>query len=250
MDCQDARLDLLAHQQGRLPLERHEAVTAHLDTCADCAHADAAEQELTRALEQRLPQHPASVALKRRLAARWERHARARQGWPWRRLLVPALVAALLVAVALPLLTRPARPPLMVAEAVNDHLRIVQAQRPLEVESGGIHRVKPWFDGRLDFAPEVAGVDDPEFPLQGGAVGYFVDRRAAVLVYRRRLHPVSLFVFRAEGLPWPGRAALDAHANRGFNVILWRRGDLGYALVSDVDPRELETLAGRLAASP
>ena len=257
MDCQDARLDLLAHQQGRLQLDRHEAVTAHLETCADCAHVDAAEQELTRVLERRLPQHPASVALKRRLAAQWATEGvspRSRWAWTWRRAVVPALAAALLVVVAVPFLVGRAQTPLIVAEAINDHLRVVQAQRPLEVESGGIHQVKPWFVGRLDFAPEVAGVDDPEFPLQGGALGYFVDRKAGVLVYRRRLHPITLFVFRNEGLPWPGgepgAGRLSTHSDRGFNVVLWRRGDLGYALVSDVDARELAAFAGRLAASP
>jgi hypothetical protein len=29
---------------------------------------------------------------------------------------------------------------------------------------------------------------------------------------------------------------------------MWRRGELGYALVSDVDARELRELAGRLGA--
>jgi anti-sigma factor RsiW len=35
--------------------------------------------------------------------------------------------------------------------------------------------------------------------------------------------------------------------DRGFNVILWRAGDLGYALVSDLDARELADLGSRLA---
>jgi anti-sigma factor RsiW len=32
--------------------------------------------------------------------------------------------------------------------------------------------------------------------------------------------------------------------------MLWRRGELGYALVSDVDPQELATLAAKLGAAP
>ena len=41
----------------------------------------------------------------------------------------------------------------LVTEAVNDHLRVLYAEHPVEIESGGIHQVKPWFSGRLDFAP-------------------------------------------------------------------------------------------------
>ncbi len=113
----------------------------------------------------------------------------------------------------------------------------------LGIESGGIHQVRPWFAGRLDFAPVVAFEGDAEFPLKGGTVEYFLDRQAAVFVYGHRLHTISLFVFRADGLPWPG-AGLRTAA-RGFSVVLWRAGDLGYALVSDVDPATLERLAGR-----
>src|SRR5438094_10601714 len=93
----------------------------------------------------------------------------------------------------------------MVAEAVNDHLRLLSSQHPLDVESGGLHQVKPWFGGRLDFAPVVTFEGDADFPLKGGSVAYFRDRKAAVFVYARRLHPISLLVFRADSLPWPSR---------------------------------------------
>jgi anti-sigma factor RsiW len=96
---------------------------------------------------------------------------------------------------------------------------------------------------------------DAEFVLRGGAVGYFLDRKAAVLVYTRRLHPISLLVFRADGLAWPSRDLAWAGApqvyttmERGFNVVIWRRGELGYALVSDVDARDLTLLASKLGA--
>ena len=143
----------------------------------------------------------------------------------------------------------------MVSEAVNDYLRLLSSQHPLEIASGGIHQVKPWFEGRLDFAPVVSFEGDQDFPLKGGSVGYFLDRKAAVFVYGRRLHTIALFVFRAEGLPWPSRgleAMGSAHASvsvsRGFNVLLWRAGELGYALVSDLDARELRGLGAKLAS--
>src|SRR4030095_3883498 len=124
---------------------------------------------------------------------------------------------------------------------------------PLACESGALPKVKPWFAGRLDFAPVVHFEGDADFPLRGGAVGYYLDRKAAVLAFGRRLHTISLFVFRAEGLPWPsqGRQRVGGtHArvttSRGYTSILWRDGELGYALVSDVDPAELTRLAERL----
>ena len=264
MSCEEAHLRLLDYQRGHLPLPAQGEIRAHLDACAACARADAAEQELTSILERRLPQHPASLALKRRLAAQWPASAAEPSWWNrWRPSLFPALATAMVLLLAAPILyyeraaSRLAGERAgMVGEAVNDHLRLLSSQHPLDVESGGLHQVKPWFAGRLDFAPVVAFEGDADFPLKGGAVAYFRDRKAAVFVYARRQHPISLLVFRAEGLTWPARAlthigVVDAYvtAERGFNVMLWRRGELGYALVSDVDARELKQLAARLAGS-
>jgi anti-sigma factor RsiW len=203
---------------------------------------DPHDQALSDALE-RLPRHPAPDGLKRALAERWLGSRRFSAG----------RVARGVAAVLFGWREHTASQGLF-AEAVNDHLRLLYAERPIEVESGGVHQVKPWFAGRVDFAPALGFGGDDEFPLQGGAVALFFDRKAAAFEFKRRLHPITLFVFRAEGLPWPAasrplgpvRATLETQ--RGFHVLLWRRGDLGYALVSDVDEKELTTLGSKIAA--
>jgi anti-sigma factor RsiW len=261
MDCHDVLLVLLDYQQGRLAPEAHGHVRAHLDGCPGCAHEDRLEHELTQALERRLPQYSAPLSIKRRLAAQWPAEAalpQPRGSW-LRRWMPAAAVAVILLALAPVVWQRMLAPAgissdAMIAEAVNDHVRLLQSERPLEIESGGIHQVIPWVSGRLDFAPTVRFPGDADFPLRGGAIGYFVDRKAATLVYGRRLHTISVFVFRADGLPWPhggleklGRLEVRRTASRGFNVLLWRDGELGFAVVSDVDPRDLSLLAAKLA---
>ena len=262
MTCDETRELLLDARRGGLPAERRAALESHLTSCEACAHEAAAEALLSEALEGRLPRHAAPSALKRRLAATWTgapAAAPAPRWWAgWRRVLVPALALGVLLLAALPLYYPrsggPGAP--MVTEAVNDHLRLLSSQHPLDIESGGMHQVKPWFEGRLDFAPVVRFLGDDDFPLRGGAVGYYLDRKAAVLVFHRRLHVVTLLVFRADGLPWPSRGlehigAVTAQVttSRGFNAILWREGELGYALVSDVDLPDLVRLVGKLAAT-
>ena len=220
-------------------------------------HDHAVDAELTEALH-RLPHRPAPA----RLVGRIERvlaMAPAPRRLLWRRAWAPALAAALVLLVTAPVVfyqrtaaTRAATAT-MVNEAIADHLRIAQAQRPLEIESGDGHRVRPWFEGRLDFSPVLPFVGDREVPLRGGALAWFLDRRAAAFVYGLRLHTVTLFVFRPDGLPWPstGWQRAGAHdvyrdSGRGFTVVMWRAHGLGYALVSDVDPREVLDLAARV----
>ncbi|HVY26238.1 MAG TPA: hypothetical protein VHB79_06780 [Polyangiaceae bacterium] len=210
------------------------------------------DQALDDAL-RRLPQRRAPAALKRSLEDRYAAPA-ARKSSAFLRSAATLLAGAALAAgVLLVFQSRNASQGLF-DEAVSDHLRLLYAQNPIEIESGGVHQVKPWFAGRVDFAPALAFGGDADFPLQGGAVALFRDRKAAAFEFKRRLHPITLFVFRAEGLPWPvatqtigsQRAAIDTQ--RGFHVLLWREADLGYALVSDLDQRELSQLAAKIAS--
>jgi anti-sigma factor RsiW len=66
-----------------------------------------------------------------------------------------------------------------------------------------------------------------------------------MLVYKRQLHTISLFVFPSEGLVLPSDGRV--RQERGFSVVLWRDGDLGYALTSDLNGGDLQTLARRIA---
>ena len=115
------------------------------------------------------------------------------------------------------------------------------------MESGGPHQIKPWFEGKLDFVPDVREV--PSLALQGASVGYFKDRKAAVIVYTFGLHVVTLIEPPADDRGWPSRAGeVRAETDqRGFSVFFWRSGSLGYAMVSDADPQALRVVAQELA---
>jgi anti-sigma factor RsiW len=254
MDCTEARTHLLGRRRGRLDGEVAGALEDHLANCAACRHEDAADRQLSMLLEERLPRRRTPVSLRRALDARWgdlrPRRRAATAGRTIGAMLAGAALAALVAS------AWRARMPddRLVSEAVNDHLRVLYETRPLEIESGGIHQVKPWFEGRLDFAPAIDFAGDDDFALEGGAIAYVVDRKAATFLFKRRLHQITLFVFRADGLRWPAwgqRAIGSAHGTveteRGFHVALWRQGDLGYALVSDVNEADLLELASRIA---
>jgi anti-sigma factor RsiW len=226
---------------------------------SETPHERPVETALSEAL-QRLPQRRAPARLVRRvehvLAGAPARRPR------WRGALVPALAAAAVILVATPVVvsqrnaaTRAAAAT-MVSEAIGDHLRIVQAQRPLEIESGDGHRVRPWFEGRLEFSPVLPFAGDADVPLRGGALAWFLDRKAAAFVYGLRLHTLTLFVFRPEGLPWPttgwqraGNHEVYRSTARGFTVVMWRAHGLGYVLVSDADPGEVQALATRFGGA-
>jgi anti-sigma factor RsiW len=252
MDCTETRNHLHDSQRGTLTGELRARVDSHLAECNACRWEDAVERELSAVLQDRLPRPRAPEALRRSIEKQLMGKPPPASGdiRRTRRVSLFASAAFAAAAVFAILLWKPHGSDAMLAEAVNDHLRVLYSEHPVEIESGGIHQVKPWFTGRLDFAPVTAFAGDDEFPLQGGAVSYFVDRKAAAFIFKRRLHVITLFVFRAEGLPWSALATQPVggvrgtlETSRGFHVLMWRKDDLGYALVSDVDPRDLQMLA-------
>jgi anti-sigma factor RsiW len=261
MDCREARTHLLDLRRGALDDSVGAQVEAHLAECGDCTAANAADRELSTLLEERLPMTRAPETLRLGLSAKWDPRPTPLKR---RAALLPVFLGAMVaLAAALVVFPRFLFPRFAASsgpnagateEMVTDHLRVLYSEHPIEVESGGLHQVKPWFAGRLDFAPIVAFAGDDEFPLQGGAVAYFLDRKAATFLFKRRLHVITLFVFRAEGLPWPstpahgiGDAMGTSQTSRGFHTLLWKKGDLGYALVSDLDAKELDLLGAKVA---
>lgn len=261
MNCEEVRTHLHDFVRRRLDPDLRGGVGEHLESCEPCMSAERTEHALDELLEQRLPRFAAPTALKRRLGLLAGRPEPARaESTRWTRILAPAMAAGLALGIGGLLLQggshRSGELASLTSEVVNDHLRVLASQHPLDVESGGSHQVKPWYEGKLDFAPVVPAPEGDELRLRGGLVGYVFDRKAAVLVYGLRLHVVTLLVFRAEGLDWPSAGDLQVgpvrgseQSARGFNVVLWRSGGLAYALVSDVSPVELGEVAARLAAA-
>jgi anti-sigma factor RsiW len=196
--------------------------------------------EADRLIAAALADHrePAPKRLRERLEREYLR--RPRRSWVW----LPAFAAGALVATVITVVVgrSPAPAPDLVArEAVGDHLRILVASHPLDVEASDMHQVKPWFAGRLEFVPPVSFLGDDDFPLRGGHLAVFLGHKAAAFVYRHRLHAISLFVY-----PEPDGDARAETTLAGFHIITWRAGELGMALVSDLNWDDLRALEARL----
>ena len=126
----------------------------------------------------------------------------------------------------------------LIGEVVDAHLRSLQPGHLTDVVSSDRHTVKPWFDGKLDFSPEVQDFADQGFPLQGGRLDVVRGRAIAALVYGRRKHLVGIFI-------WPTTepdASSREGSRQGYQWIHWRKGGMEFCAVSDAAPSDLEQL--------
>ena len=120
-------------------------------------------------------------------------------------------------------------------EVVGAHVRALRDAQLFDVRSSDQHTVKPWFLGKLDFSPPVEDLSSIGFPLVGGRLDRVRGPTVAALVYQRRLHPISVYIW-----PVADRAAADdTRTIRGFQVRHWTRNGMSFWAVSDVNDTEL-----------
>lgn len=164
-------------------------------------------------------------------------------GWP---LGIAVAAAALVASVAL-VVHRPgnAGAPL-VDELVASHVRAQLSRHDIDVVSSDQHTVKPWFNGRIDYAPPVEDLAEDGFALTGGRLDYIEHRRVAVLVYRYRKHIIDVYVMPDTGTNV--RAASAALANDGYALASWHDHGMIWWAVSDAEPAVLGQLRTALTA--
>ncbi len=152
------------------------------------------------------------------------------------------VLVLLFTALLLQLIRRPSSSDILADQVVSSHIRSLLANHLSDVVSTDQHTVKPWFSGRLDFAPVVKDLSAEGFPLQGGRLDYLDDRTVAALVYKRRQHSINLFL-------WPSTAsdsAFQTSTIKGYNLVHWRRSHMEFWAVSDVNAADLNQFARSL----
>ncbi len=247
MSCGQARW-LHGYFDGELDAARAAEFEAHLEGCAACTQALAAQKALRNALgaADLYAKAPASLRSRVRAQLPAPRAALVPRGPFWRGLAAAASLVIVLVGAWRTVAWRADVAERDVAKEILDaHLRSLQLTHLTDVASTDQHTVKPWFVGKLDFAPPVADLSTEGFPLVGGRLDVVGGRSVAALVYNRRKHVINLFIWPSE----ESDAAQRSGEQRGYAWMRWTRGGMSFCAVSDVAAPDLEELARLLSHS-
>ena len=93
-------------------------------------------------------------------------------------------------------------------------------------------------------APAVPDLSQQGFDLVGGRLDVLDARQVAVLVYKRRQHVISVFIWPSEH---PGIG--PAEQRRGYNMVRWGAAGLSYWAVSDLNTSELRDFSVLLTSA-
>ncbi|MES2407035.1 MAG: anti-sigma factor [Pseudomonadota bacterium] len=255
MNCKRTLELLPAHLDQELGLSESSEIDQHLQSCVACHKAFVSQSALRDAVKQRATYYQAPADLGGRINAALPEYEEAdvpakRHSWrwgSWNWLNAGSLLASLVVLVwsAGLYLATPSTNELLAEEVLSSHVRSLMVNHIADVVSSDQHTVKPWFDGKLDFSPTVRDLADQGFPLVGGRLDYLDHRSVAALVYRHRLHLINVYI-------WPAASQRQTPVRtlsiQGYHLIHWHEAGMVYWMISDLDPRDLMTLAHILQA--
>jgi anti-sigma factor RsiW len=242
MTCEEAEVMLHALIDDELDAGHAREVETHAAGCARCAAQLASYRDLRQALRGGNLRHTAPASLRRSI----DRAVPSPAATDRRTLLKGFALGGLLSAAAAASVTlvvlREDRDQRILSEAISAHLRSLQADHLTDVLSTDQHTVKPWFNGRIDLAPPVIDLAGQGFTLIGGRLDFIDGKSVAVIVYRRRVHVINLFVTQGVGSSLPGPRMETV---QGFNIRRWSDQGLNMLAVSDINREELDEFGNK-----
>jgi anti-sigma factor RsiW len=242
MNCLEAREMIHPYVDDELELVKTLEIEKHIRECANCAAVHRNITVLGSAMRDGSLYYRAPAGLERRIRSEVTR--KSLTGRIWTRNWAAAAAAVLLIASTwwVATLTRGTNTERQLAAEVSSaHVRSLMAEHLWDIKSTDQHTVKPWFEGKLDFAPDVRDFKNESFPLEGGRLDYLSGRAVAALVYRHDKHLINLFIW-----PASGEAEQSELVTRyqGYLLGHWVQGGMNYWAVSDTSEETMRKFVG------
>jgi anti-sigma factor RsiW len=244
MNCDEILPLIDAYHDGELDIMHSVEIERHLAGCEQCAARLKKLHALREAVGRAAFSAPENLranvlaSLRTRPAETAQARFRLTSGL--------ALAAALVLGFFLAqVFSGNSSEKILLATLTDSHIRSLAGTHLVDVPSSDQHTVRPWFEGKIDFAPPVEDLSAIGFPLVGGRLEFVSSRSVAALVYERRKHFINLFI-------WPAKKSEPITAKspqRGYNILHWANNGMNYYAVSEINADDLRKFADAINSS-
>jgi anti-sigma factor RsiW len=214
----------------------------HAATCPECSDLLRGLAGVRSGIRANAPYYRASDSLTSRIADALERESEQpnkavvqtgrRHFWTGA---ASGLTLSALAAVLVIFLMVPSDLDELVSDVANAHMRSLVGTHLIDVAGEDPGRLETWLSAHAGLTPPIADLGAKGFRLVGARADFVYGTSAAVAVYRHGNHVVNLFAWAAredEALP-------QSASKNGTNIVFWKKADVVYCAVSNLDVKSL-----------
>jgi anti-sigma factor RsiW len=244
MNCQETQHWLSAYCDGELPMPLTLEIERHFGGCQTCAQLRNNIALMSRRLRATAFTAPEILRQCVRAAvlpqAQAARAVRTGSTW-WTG--VAAAAALVITAFVWQNHDQAQEKRLLLSEITDSHIRSLIGDHLVDVASSDKHTVRPWFEGKVDFAPAVPDLSARGFKTIGGRLDYIGGHPAAALVYQCRKHFISLILWPTGDEDKKPSDIQSETAQRGYSILRWTAGGMSYWAISEISQDDLKSFA-------
>ena len=247
MRCDDAQSLLHAWSDEELDPANSHIIATHMSQCPECATLAQSGARMTQVIKARASRYKMPKGLYERVARQRDPRVRAHDVGLGGRLKWGLLGIALATCAALIFiwLFQPHEQYLTQRQLASSHIRSLQADHLMDVDSSDVHAVKNWFAGKNDVAPPVPDLSAKGFAVAGGRLDYINDHVADVVIYRLNDHVINLFIWHHKDQAF----SLGRYPSfQGYQMRHWQKDDLQFWAISDLATDKLTDFEKAYAA--
>lgn len=253
MDCGEIKEYIYPFLDSQLDTQTAELIREHLSTCPVCSFEFGQEKKIDSLIRSSIPKEKAPYELKEAILDRIKESAGPKQVFifplpkPAIRVALTLLFIGILI---IPILVNINKPFPVFGESIRDHIKFLQGNLTIDIASDNPVEVQRLLQAKLDFKVKVPDLSSQGARLLGGRLCAFKDKKTAFLMYDKKGHDISVFMFDAQGVKFPQAKRLSVNnkifyltKEKGFNSVLWIDEGIACVFVSDLGEAELLHLA-------
>ena len=243
MDHKTIKIWINLYLDGELSESEFEKLKEHIKGCNECSKLLKEERNFTDALRILRDSYTADDSFKQEMADKIKKFTKPRKFSYTKS--IPVLILLFALTISLVIFYSSTQKNNFTDIAVQNHLRQIKGQLPLEIKTSSEVEISNWFNGKLSFNFRLPRYPDPKnrpYEIKGARLVALNNDYAALVSYVMDDRPMTLLVASSKKAKPEGKRKIRygdidfyLDSKDGVNILSWTDRGLTYALVFDFE---------------